>query len=233
MKPDSTIDDLSDLNIEVIRTDRKKTASIRLRDGQVQIVVPRRMSQRRIDDILQEKAGWIRRAVLRDACRPRYQPKVFRPGEIFTYLGRDYALNPIPEKLDWPRLDGDRLLVSTGASADIQTQVRAFYVHAASRYLPDRTADIAPMMQADPASITIKHYKARWGACNTRGEIFYNWRIIIAPAAVVDYVIVHELAHLHHHNHSRDFWSCVEATMPDYKVHKAWLKEHNDMLRID
>jgi predicted metal-dependent hydrolase len=87
-------------------------------------------------------------------------------------------------------------------------------------------------MGAAPGRILFRDYKSMWGKCTGQGEITYNWKLVMAPPRIVDYVIVHELAHLHHLNHSRDFWDCVERVIPDYKARRQWLKDHGQTLTI-
>ena len=81
-------------------------------------------------------------------------------------------------------------------------------------------------------SITIRDQKSRWGSCSSRGTLSFNYRLIFAPLKVLDYVVVHELCHLSHMNHSKDFWSMVETVMPEYKVYKSWLREHGQELNL-
>jgi predicted metal-dependent hydrolase len=78
----------------------------------------------------------------------------------------------------------------------------------------------------------VKYFKARWGSCSTHGDITFNWRIIMAPHRIVDYVVVHELAHLKHHDHSPRFWKGVETVIPDYRECREWLKNYGQMLVI-
>jgi len=82
-------------------------------------------------------------------------------------------------------------------------------------------------------SITIRDQKTRWGSCSSRGTLSFNYRLIFAPPAVLDYVVVHELCHLTHMNHSADFWNKVASVMPDYKQHRKWLKEHGGELTLE
>lgn len=81
-------------------------------------------------------------------------------------------------------------------------------------------------------SITIRDQKTRWGSCSSRGTLSFNYRLIFAPQKVLDYVVVHELCHLTHMNHSKDFWNMVEQVMPDYKTYKNWLREHETELNL-
>jgi predicted metal-dependent hydrolase len=82
----------------------------------------------------------------------------------------------------------------------------------------------AKQMGISPASVGVKGYKSRWGSCHSDGRIYFNWRIIVAPHSVVDYVVVHELCHLLQHDHSKKFWKRVCRVLPDYEERKAWLK---------
>ncbi len=204
-----------------------------MRDGAVQLVVPKRMSKRRINAIIDEKANWIRRAVEQDAAAPKFQAKTYQPGETFMHLGQTYVLTPTTDALDWPMIQGKALVVSGADSAQIKVQIDAWYLHEATQQLTTRTAKFGTLMDLSPNNIKTKYYKSRWGACSPTGDLTYNWRIIMAPAEVVDYVVVHELAHLRHHNHSRQFWGCVAEAMPDYKDHNRWLKQNGHLLRLE
>lgn len=81
-------------------------------------------------------------------------------------------------------------------------------------------------------SITIRDQKTRWGSCSSRGTLSFNYRLIFAPSAVLDYVVVHELCHLTHMNHSKEFWNMVGSVMPDYKVYRRWLRDHGQELSL-
>ncbi|MCM1044516.1 MAG: M48 family metallopeptidase [Candidatus Gastranaerophilales bacterium] len=85
----------------------------------------------------------------------------------------------------------------------------------------------------DYTSITIRDQKTRWGSCSSKGTLSFNYRLIYAPSKVMDYVVVHELCHLTHMNHSKNFWAMVERIMPDYRAQKAWLKEHGQELTVE
>ena len=81
--------------------------------------------------------------------------------------------------------------------------------------------------------ITIRDQKSRWGSCSSRGTLSFNYRLIFAPPGVLDYVVVHELCHLTHMNHSKDFWNMVESVMPEYRQYKAWLRNHGQELTLE
>ncbi|NLL76797.1 MAG: M48 family metallopeptidase [Clostridiales bacterium] len=110
------------------------------------------------------------------------------------------------------------------------------YKEAARELIPKRAAYYISAYPAlfphSYSRITVRDQKTRWGSCSSKGTLSFNWRLMLAPPAVLDYVIVHELCHLTHMNHSRDFWECVGTILPDYKKHKKWLKEHGHELTL-
>ncbi len=108
------------------------------------------------------------------------------------------------------------------------------YREAAKDYIPKRVAYYADayahLIHHPYTGITTRDQKTRWGSCSSRGTLSFNWRLMLAPPAILDYVVVHELCHLEHMNHSKDFWQCVEIILPDYKERRKWLKEHGQEL---
>ena len=107
------------------------------------------------------------------------------------------------------------------------------YKNAARATFKARTDYYLTITGGSYTSISIRDQKTRWGSCSSRGTLSYNYRLIFAPREVMDYVVVHELCHLTYLNHSKDFWNKVASVMPDYKVHKNWLKEHGHELTIE
>lgn len=96
-----------------------------------------------------------------------------------------------------------------------------------------RVAYWHPFTGGNYTSITVRDQRSRWGSCSSRGTLSFNYRLVFAPPRVLDYVVVHELCHLTHMNHSKDFWNMVGTVMPDYKVCKNWLKEHGHELTLE
>lgn len=106
------------------------------------------------------------------------------------------------------------------------------YRNTARQVFTDRVAFYHQSTGGRYTSITIRDQKTRWGSCSSRGTLSFNYRLIFAPPRVLDYVVVHELCHLTHLNHSKDFWNMVEQVMPDYRVYKNWLKDHGQELTL-
>ena len=90
--------------------------------------------------------------------------------------------------------------------------------------IPQRVAHYAPLMGVTPTGIKITSARTRFGSCNGKNSLCFSWRLMLYPAEAVDYVVVHELAHIRHHNHSKEFWAFVESAMPDYRTRQALLK---------
>lgn len=104
------------------------------------------------------------------------------------------------------------------------------YRDEARRKIEERVAFYHPLTGGKYTSITIRDQKSRWGSCSSRGTLSFNYRLIFAPPAVLDYVVVHELCHLTHMDHSKNFWNKVAGLIPDYKLQRQWLKDHGHEL---
>ena len=108
----------------------------------------------------------------------------------------------------------------------ISEEQRREGIERAKRIFPERTAYFALRMGVDYGRITIREQKTRWGSCSSKGNLNFNWKLILAPPEVLDYVVVHELCHLKEMNHSKAFWDEVGKVMPEYETYKLWLKEN-------
>lgn len=104
------------------------------------------------------------------------------------------------------------------------------YIAAAKEYFPKRAAYFQQFTGGTYNRITIRDQKTRWGSCSAKGTLSFNWRLMLAPPAILDYVVVHELCHLTHMNHSAAFWQAVESVYPDYRTARKWLKDHGHEL---
>ena len=105
------------------------------------------------------------------------------------------------------------------------------YRDAAKEYIPKRVEYYHELTGGDYNKITIRDQKTRWGSCSSNGTLSFNYRLMLAPPRVLDYVVVHELCHLTHMNHSTDFWNMVASILPDYKEYRKWLKDNGHTLQ--
>jgi len=116
--------------------------------------------------------------------------------------------------------------------SDYEKRLEEPYRKAAKEYIPKRVAYYADLLGVTYGTISIRDQKTRWGSCSTKGNLNFNYRLMLAPPKVLDYVVVHELCHRKEMNHSPKFWAHVESVMPDYKEYRKWLKKNGNSLSV-
>jgi len=215
----------------VIRSRRRTIALVITPEARLIVRAPLRTPEALIDEAVQKKAGWIRKKMAEIRQRPQAIPHAYEEGEIFWFLGRPYPLH-ISEDERGIIERTDRLVVSRNARPDIPGAIRRWYIDEAKKEIHARCMYFSMMTGYSPQSIAISGAQQRWGSCSTRGSLNFSWRLIQAPLAIVDYVIVHELVHLRQHDHSKKFWATVQGLMPDYKRRRQWLRENERLMRI-
>jgi len=216
---------MDDIEYAIIRSPKRKTLSIIIRpDSQVDVLAPKRMPAALIHQFVHDKQRWIQKKLhFIQHVRANYQPKSFHDGESVQLLGETYILTTRKD-CTAVHISNQQLIVPSLAADQLKQQLIIWYRQQAEQYVQDRTQAFVAAIGKKPACIGVKAYKSRWGSCHHDGRIYFNYRLIMAPAWVIDYVIVHELCHLIHHNHSKDFWQTVGRIMPDYAQAKTWLK---------
>ena len=223
------------LPIEIVRTKRRKTVSIQIVKGLVKVIIPEQLSDARIKTLIQKRNPWIRKKLREQSKIIQPEPKEYVSGESFSYLGRNYRLKVIVGTYDEVRLKSGYLeveLLKKSSEQKIRDLLLSWYKNRALERLTEKTNRYAAIMGLTPQSVFVKDYKARWGSCFPDGKISYNWRIIIAPHHIVDYVVVHELCHLKHPNHSPAYWRSVKRVVPEFAIFRKWLSEHGSKLVI-
>ena len=215
--------------VEILRTNRKKSASIQLDGDTVKVRVPKSLSDARVRELISKRNGWIQTKLKEQAEQAPRQAREFVSGEAYQYLGKSYRLKVVtdPDPDLNTKLIGGYVTVSVPDKTNqqaIKALLESWYCERALARLTVKTERWAKIIGVAPASEAVKRYKARWGSCAISGDISYNWQIIQTPHRIVDYVVVHELCHLLEHNHSPKFWAHVERHMPDWKERRDWLK---------
>jgi predicted metal-dependent hydrolase len=207
---------------------RRSTRARRVRvtvdnDGTVTVTLPRRAPERAAADAVQELAPWIAR---RRRTLARAAAEVARAPDTVPYLGADLTLVPQPGRERVHRR-GDTLLVPQG---DARPALERFFRRAAR-------GEIAPRLDAATAragsaytGLTIRGQRTRWASCSTEGRMSFNWRLLLAPAEILDYVVEHEVCHLEVMDHSPRFWALLESRVPDWRTHAAWLRRYGSTL---
>jgi len=221
---------------EVIRTDRRKSADIRVEEGAVSIVVPVTTSIERIDQLLIAKRQWIREKIALQHEMAPISDKQFVSGEAFPYPGRNYPLKVECGNFAPVRLVKGRLVVSMPEGIQqphmVLNALGRWYKRQAEQKLTKKVERFAPMVGVEPAEVGIRSFKSCWGSCTTKGALEFNWTIMLAPNRMVNYVVIHELCHLIRHDHSPEFWREMARVMPEYHRCREWLRANSSKLLI-
>ncbi len=221
-----------DIQISIQRS-KRKTAVIRiLADGCIEVRGPRAMSDRFVREFLQAKAEWIiqkREEVFKQQAKK--VTHTYACGDEFLFQGKPYVLTLVAAGRKRIELQGNQLQVYTTSfePQKIEAQLKQWYKVQAERYIPKRVEYYRSLMPGNtPAisGITMENRKTRWGSCSSLRELTFSWRLMMAPPEITDYVVVHELCHLLHMDHSPVYWKTVEHILPDYKERRQWLKEN-------
>ena len=223
--------ELLGLQVEVVRSPRR-TAALHIVGSALQVRVPEHLRDERVAALLQQKRPWIRAKVAQRQQLPPHRPRELVSGESFPYLGRHYRLQVQEGHAVGVCLSGGLLRATVRPHeqgdqrrARLHLYLERWYRTRALERLQDKVDRYARQMDVAPAGVSVRAFRSRWGSCNKRGQVVFNWHIIKAPHPVVDYVVIHELAHLVHANHSRAFWLLVESHCPSFAIHRLWLKE--------
>ncbi len=221
------------------RSPRRKTVSIRINpDKSIVILAPAGLSDARISEVVLQKKAWIRKQYNElDRCRYHCQKHQFDHGEIFLYQGRQLRLRHITGR-GGVEVGDDIISVAIPPGLMdclerrrfVSKQLRQFYRSRAHEILRNKTFTLGKMHALEPLFVATKEYSSRWGCCFGDGRIYFNWKIIMAPEAIIDYVIIHELCHLRMANHSPGFWSLVENILPDWRERRLWLRRNGHAL---
>jgi predicted metal-dependent hydrolase len=181
--------------------------------------------------LLVENGHWVlTRKQKYDSYREQMPERVFEPGETFPYLGDEHELHIEPRQKSVVTDGNIRLRQSAVDQSSVERALRNFYRREARDHLSDRLNHFATEMGIAYDGLEIRNQRTRWGSCSTNGTISLNWRLIMAPTEIVDYVVVHELAHLREPNHTEAFWQLVNEYDSEYSEHAAWLEENSARL---
>jgi predicted metal-dependent hydrolase len=214
-----------DLPYRVRRSDRARRVRVSVdARGKVEVVLPRRSPERAAAAAVVELRPWIERR-LADARAAR--DAVAARGAAVPYLGTELALHPESGRTRVHRR-GDVLLVPGDDRAP--AALERWYRRAAHREVAPRLDAAAAALGTRYEKLTIRNQRTRWGSCSTTGAMSFNWRLLLAPEAVLDYVVWHEACHLLVMDHSPDFWALVRRHCPAYENHRRWLRRHGATL---
>lgn len=217
---------------------KRKTMEIVIQPpNNIKVVAPKGTPVPLIKEKVQSRGSWIVQKLyeIREIEHQRVE-REFVNGESFLYLGRNYSLQMILDphvKQATVSLYRGKFCVTTSSKQEsiIRGAMEDWYRQKTLEKVEERIKYYAHYFPTQPRKVKVKEQQKRWASCTSEGDLLFNWRCSMAPWPVLDYIVVHEMCHLVHFNHSRDFWNLVETILPDYEKRKEWLKKYG--VRMD
>lgn len=222
-----------DLVYTIKRSSKRKKLNITVeRDRSIVVHAPEGVSDEKIQQVVDSKRQWIYEKInhpqkYRDLPHP--PGKELISGESALYLGRQYRIELVKTGLSEIKF-AQRFLIPATQGEKREETLREWYIFKAKEKIVPRVKKHASELGVSFAEVKIVDNRYRWGSCTVKNNINFNWRLIKAPMFVIDYIIIHELAHLIEPNHTPRFWNIVRAQSPTVEKAKAWLKENGQLL---
>jgi predicted metal-dependent hydrolase len=231
---------MSSVPYTIRRSDRARHARIQVGGDGVEVVVPRRFPLRDVEPFVEEKRRWIERTLARmRESEAEFPPPVVHDGGMLPYLGEQLELRvradhrrtrasvvrragvldvrlPLRDTLELPLVEALEVWMRRRARVEIAQRLDRAVGRAGRSY----------------RRLQIRNQSTRWASCSSTGTMSFNWRLLLAPAEIVDYVVEHEVAHIDVHDHSAAFWSLLESRCPDWREHERWLRRHGHAMRL-
>ena len=202
----------------------------------VLIISPLGVPEDTIRRRVKSKGNWIVKKLIQlGEIKLNTPDRIFSDGQPFLFLGRDYPLHILKNERKIPKVifteKRFNIELSELDPGKMRKAMEKWYRKKADRIINDRVEVYVNEIGRRPRIVKVKEQKRRWGSCTAKGNLYFNWRCIMAPPAVIDYIVVHEMSHLAIPNHSKRFWQKVGSVLPDYKKRRKWLKDNG--LRLD
>lgn len=221
-----------------IRSKRKNVSISVETNRNILVKAPLNLSDEEVLEVVKGKSRWITEKLFEmKEIETRKYYRQYVNGETFTYLGRRYTLQLMDNqalKKPTVKLYRGKLYVTTPTREEnvIKEAIVKWYQEKAKEKIPERVAYYEKFFSEKRGRIIVKDQKKRWASCTKDGILMFNWKAIIAPANILDYIIVHEMCHLRYMNHSNEFWEMLGRVLPDYEGRKEWLKNNGITLEI-
>ncbi len=218
--------DLRQIDYRVRRSDRARRVRVRVDPAHgVEVVLPRRAAEREAAAAVRELRPWIER---RFAELERTQAVVAARGATVPYLDSTLQLTPEAGRTRVHRR-GERLHVPSG---DHRPALERWFRRQAREEIAPRLDRATALAGSGYAGLTIRGQRTRWASCSASGAMSFNWRLLLAPAEILDYVVEHEVAHIEVMDHSPRFWRLLASRSPHWREHSAWLKRYGSTLTL-
>lgn len=239
------------IQVHIVRSKRKTICMSVNKDGSVTVKAPLRYpSEKEIAGFVEQKAEWILNQ--RERQQEREDMKLVRRFETdysFPYLGKECLVEMQSAKKTSISYQDEKIIIKTPAFESLavdyeapeneekieklQNDLKKWYKKQAYAYVSKRVDYYKDIVGVTVTSVSIKSRKSQWGSCDSNGNLTFSWRLVMARPEAIDYVVIHELCHRNHMDHSRDFWNQVQKFMPDFKAQKQWLEENSMNLNIE
>ena len=222
-------------NIEIDKIVRSKRRSIALEisnSGELIVRAPHSVTMNYLKKLVAGKSEWIidkQKVIFKKIEESR---KEYRFGGKFYYLGKEYEIIPSYDNENIIYFQ-DNFFINVKYEDQIKDLIAQWYKFQANKIIKDRVFGLSDDFNLDFKKITITGAEKRWGSCSSGKHLNFSWRLIMAPVEIIDYVVVHELAHLKELNHSSRFWALVGSMLPEYKKCEKWLRNNSFKFRLD
>jgi len=213
-----------EINLSIRKSNKARRVSIRISGAtkEVFLIIPKHVSVLNAKQFALEKEQWIRRQLKSKIVFSKVRLGSFVPIEGFDYLIESGKNKRV-------KVESDKILIPSH-SIDISKHVKAYLFELSRQRFFSKTKYYCELIGKNFSRINIKDPKTRWGSCNSKGNLMYSWRLILAPKSVLEYLVVHEVSHLVEMNHSTKFWQHVEKLMPNFRESQLWLKKNGQKL---
>lgn len=228
-----------DIAYQLLPGAKRQTTDIVIeRNGAISVRPPLRMTPEQVDETVLAKRMWIYRnlAEWHDLNATRVV-REWVNGESFLYLGSSYRLQLVSEQDEALKLKNGRfqllcLVIESGGPEAARQAFETFYQEKGLSRITKRVEHFASKVGVPAGRVLIKDLGYRWALCLTQGDLHFHWKCLMAPPTVIDYIVVHELCHLHYRDHSDAFWNEVDKILPGYRDRKEWLRQHGAGLEL-
>jgi predicted metal-dependent hydrolase len=212
------------------RSPRRRSIGLQINDHGLTVSMPLRASEKWLHEVLQEKAQWV--VAKLDSWQSKQAPiQKWAEGETVLFRGESFTLRIVQGLFNAaPQLTASELIihvVDVGNQLSINKKMLKWYKHEAMRVFEECILHFAPLMHVSPREVKLTSARTQWGSCTAQGVVRLNWQLVTMPLHLIDYVVIHELAHLQEMNHSAAFWRVVESVCPDYAKVRGELRKWN------
>ncbi len=225
---------LDGIDIKIEKTERRKTVSIFIeRDGSVRALAPFSASDDKIEGAVRAKEYQIftKLAKWKELNHGKVNRKIVN-GQSFLYLGRNYRLSIVNDSNVPLKISGGYFVLDKRYLKEAEKIFKAFYKEKAQKKIEERLELISNKFSRQPSSIKVLELQNRWASWTPKNGLNFHWKCAMAPVPVIDYIIVHEMVHLKHPNHSPQFWNELDKKMPNYREYEHWLKMNGVKMSI-